>query len=168
MGYLLKCLKILICFFTDQFSRFKSWMELQIQEPFFSHSTRALTFVFTEKKWIKFEKRIYFFMKKNCILSFVFKERRKHILKKINCHSFWEVLKLPKLFPYFLTFIGLDQVSPLGHPYPTLTSPTCIRWVELAWSLIQVHYIPLLKVIHIGKWVVWPCKHTYNLGAIIW
>ena len=52
-------------------------MELQIQEPFCSHNTRAWTFVFTKKNMkLSKEKDFCFNKKKICILSFVFKEGR--------------------------------------------------------------------------------------------
>ena len=142
-----------------------------------------MTFLFLQKNYIltffvsQKEKKTYFFSlwfsrrDEPKYLSLVFQERiltervftqreieRNKIIKKIiiffNSGSFWVVIKLPETVPPFSHLFGSGQVSPLGHPNPTLTSPTYIRWVELAQSLIQVHSIPLLKVIHTGKWVV--------------
>ena len=192
--------KIQIGCFTNQISCLKSWMKLRIWEPFVSYRTRALTFVFTEKRTFCFfrrkiifsyvfwgKKKTYFFTfvfrkrKGKCILSLssfpwrefsqrerVFSQEREKNFFFLNSGSFWIVLKLPETTPLIspINFFRSGQVSPLGHPNPTPTSPTCTRWVELAQSFIQVHSIPLLKVIHIGKWVMWLCKHTYNLGAI--
>ena len=52
-------------------------MKLRIQEPFFFHSTRALTFVFIEKNRKKFEKRDSSFFRKKNIFFLCFQRERE-------------------------------------------------------------------------------------------
>ena len=61
----------------------------------------------------------------------------------------------------------LDRVGSgqLGHPPNSNIS----HLYKMGWYnrsiIIQVHSLRFFKVIHTGKWAMWPCEHIYYLGA---
>ena len=177
LDYLLKCPKIQINCFTSQICCLKSLMELWIQEPFVFHSTKAWPLFHEENritlrgKTFCFFKRIIFFLayfkgKKKMHSSFSFSEgeektysfcflgkEKRDFSQRDNWKKKNFLFSFPETAHPFSYLFGSGRVRSLRHPNPTPISPTCTRWVELVQSLIQVHSIPLLKVIHIDKWL---------------
>ena len=79
--YLLKCPRSRLVLLLGKFSCLKSWIELQIRESFFSHSTRALAFVFIEKNRNNFKRKdfVFFPIKNKKLHSFsCFPREEKH------------------------------------------------------------------------------------------
>ena len=61
----------------------------------------------------------------------------------------------------------LDQVgsTQLRHlPNSNMSHLHKMGWYNRT-IIIQVHSLSFFNVIHIGKWVMWPCEHIYYLGA---
>ena len=90
-----------------------------------------------------------------------------YIFSWVISGSFWQ-FQLPETTPprpQISDLLDQIELTPLEHPpNSNISYLHKMGWYNRS-IIIQVHSLRFLKVIHIGKWVVWPCEHIYNLGA---